>query len=416
MPNVVPFRPYRYTDKAGPLDNLVTQPYDKVTPAMRTTYLNRSLYNFVRIILGEPSSADTDTDNVYTRARQYLQRWTADGMLERDAAPGFYPYFQEFVVPETGERVIRKGFIGLGPVVDYSDGVVHRHEQTLSGPKKDRLDLLRGVRAHLGQIFMLYSDPKQEVDRLLDEASSRPPLASVADDFNAVHRLWRTCNPDVVSSITRVMEDKKLLIADGHHRYETALAFRKENPDLPTAERVMMTFVNMNSPGLRILATHRLVNGLRDLNAAELATKIQSSFQVSTLDSAEALQRRWSQMAPETIRIGVAVAGTDKIFLLEASRQPGQLDVGFLHQALLQGVLGIGEEAVRDEKYLSYVRGLSAAVDGVRQGEAQVAFLLEPTTVEQVADVSFSGGVMPQKSTDFFPKLLSGFTIYNLDD
>ncbi|MCP5119320.1 MAG: DUF1015 domain-containing protein, partial [bacterium] len=339
MAKVLPFQPYRYTGKAGRIEDLVTQPYDKITPSMRTTYLDRSAHNFVRILLGEKQPTDSASDNVYTRAGRHLEDWLDKGILSRDPNPGFYPYFQEFTVPETGERVKRKGFIGLGPVEEYSAGIVHRHEQTLSGPKQDRLELLRATYAHLGQIFVLYEDPQGEVDALLDAAAEGDPLARATDEYEAVHRLWRIDDPDRVATISRLMEDKKLLIADGHHRYETALAFHTEIPALAAAARVMMTFINMHSPGLRVLATHRLVSGLRGLDAGELAKKIEESFLVTTLPSVEALRRSWGEPRPERIRIGVAVAGSDTIYLLEASRGEGQLDVSFLHDVVLEKIL-----------------------------------------------------------------------------
>jgi uncharacterized protein (DUF1015 family) len=385
-------------------ENLVTQPYDKISPAMRSRYLAASPYNLVRVILGEPSPADSDRDNVYTRAAAHLHRWIASGILVRDGEPGVFPYFQEFTVPDTGQRLVRKGFIALGKLEDYSRGVVYRHEQTLSGPKKDRMELLRHTHAHFGQLFMLYPDPAGTVDGLLEEAAERAPLLEVVDEYGAVHRVW---NIGDARRIQELMADKKLLIADGHHRYETALAFRNENPSLAGADRVMMTFVNLHSPGLKILATHRLVSGLQAAALPELP-----DFDVTGIDSIERLKRAWEASGDRTI-IGAAIGS--RLFLLEDRAARGALDVKVLHERLLGEALGIGEEAVRDEKHLRYIRGLDRAVEEARAGAAQIAFLLKPTSIEQVAATSFAGGVMPQKSTDFYPKLLSGLTIYKLD-
>ena len=166
MATVKPFQPYRYTPKAGDPANLLTQPYDKINPAMQAKYLAASPYNLVRVILGERHSSDNPSDNVYTRAAKYLDEWTRDGILAQDLQPGFYAYFQDFAVPDTDERATRMGFIGIGKVEDYAAGVVYRHEQTLSGPKKDRLELLRHTRGHFGQIFMLYPDREGSVDRV----------------------------------------------------------------------------------------------------------------------------------------------------------------------------------------------------------------------------------------------------------
>jgi uncharacterized protein (DUF1015 family) len=410
LAKIYPFQALRYTAQAGPIANLVTQPYDKISPAMQERYLSLSPYNLVRVILGERNPDDNEAANVYTRAAAYLNDWIARGVLARDAAPAIFPYFQDFTVPDTGERLTRKGFIALGAVEDYSAGIVHRHEQTLAGPKKDRLELLRHTHAHFGQIFMLYPDRAGEIDALLDEAAQAAPLAEVIDEYGVGHRMWRVAD---AGRIQGSMADKKLLIADGHHRYETALAFRNENPQLAGADCVMMTFVNMYSPGLKILATHRLVNGIdRSQLPEDFLNRAAADFSVVEIGSLERLRSALERADGPTV-IGAAI-GT-RLFLLESRQPAGELDVRVLHERLLAKALGIGEEAVRDEKHLRYIRGLEPAVAEAQGGRAQIAFLLRPTSIQQVADTSFSGGVMPQKSTDFYPKLLSGMTIYRME-
>jgi len=409
LARIYPFQPYRYSAQAGALEDLVTQPYDKIGLTMRNRYLALSPYNLVRVILGERKPTDSDGDNVYTRAAGYLNEWVAAGILERESEPGVFPYFQEFTDPDSGARLTRKGFIALGAVEDYSAGVVFRHERTLSGPKKDRLDLLRSTRAHCGQLFMLYNDPEGAVDALLDAAAGQPPLAEVKDEYGAAHRLWKIAG---AGQIERLMRDKKLLIADGHHRYETALAFRDENPGLPGADRVMMTFVNMDAPGVKILATHRLVNGIPAEGLPDgFLRAAAEDFQVEEIDSADRLRAAWEDCGDRTV-IGAAIGS--RLFLLQHRHARGELDVRILHERLLGRALGIGDEAVRDERHLRYMRGLELAVEEARRGAARMAFLLKPVSVGQVADISFAGGVMPQKSTDFYPKLLSGLTIYKL--
>jgi uncharacterized protein (DUF1015 family) len=402
MAQVFPFAAYRYGQSAGPLDRLVTQPYDKISPAMKERYLSLSPHNLVRVIL----------EKDYAMAAQTFHDWIAGGILVQDAVPAFYAYFQEFRDPDSGERLLRKGFIGAGQVEEYEAGIVHRHEKTLSGPKKDRLEVLRHTRAHFGQIFMLYPDPEGEVDRIIDEAAGAPALCEVADEYGAVHRLWPMSDRAKTEAIQSLMGQRKLVIADGHHRYETALNFRNESP-LADARRVMMTFVNMHSSGLRILATHRLVSGLGGFDPAALLTHLGALGQVTVHDAAGA-KARLAVYDPARIRMGIVLAGQDRVSVLDAPRA-GALDVGFLHAAILERALGIGEEAVREERYLRYVRGIDAALDAVQSGAAQVGFLLQPTRIEEVADVSFGGGVMPQKSTDFYPKLLSGMAIYRLE-
>jgi uncharacterized protein (DUF1015 family) len=404
MARIFPFQPYRYSPAAGPLAHLVTQPYDKISPEMRARYLALSPFNLVRLILGERFDSDSEKHNVYTRAMGFLKGWIDRGILVRDSEPCLFAYFQEFCVPDTGERLSRTGFIGLGAVEDYSAGIVHRHEQTLSGPKKDRLELLRHTHAHFGQIFMLYSDPERQLDRLLAESAQAKPTAAVTDEYGAEHHLWKISEPSTLEAIQSLMANKKLLIADGHHRYETALAFRNENPAVEGASRVMMTFVNMHSPGLKILATHRLVGGLTNFDAAGFLGRAADTFAVEEVAQLQDVPGG---------AIGAAIG--EKLYLLRLKKPSGKLDVPILHELILRDILGITEEAVRAEQNLRYVRGLDKAIDGARGGAAQIAFLLRPTAIEDVARISFSGGVMPQKSTDFYPKLLSGLTIYKID-
>ena len=384
----------------------MTQPYDKISPEMQARYLSLSPYNVVRIILGERSPEDNEQDNPYTRAAGLLKNWIGSGILEHENEPSVYAYFQKFTAPDTGETMERKGFIGLGAVEDYAAGIVHRHEQTLSGPKKDRMELLRHTCAHFGQIFMLYPDPQLVIDRILEKTAAEAPLMCLEDEYGVTHRVWKISDRGVIARMQALMADKKLLIADGHHRYETALAFRNQNLGLKDAEKVMMTFVNMHSPGLEILATHRVLSGI----SADLVKNIPGR----PLASIDELKQVFRSPAPDRVRIGLALASGD-IRLYERERQPGELDVKVLHEELLGTELGISAEAVRDQKHIDYVRGLDAAYEKVRTGGAQVAFLLEPVSVQQVADVAFGGGVMPQKSTDFYPKLLSGLTIHKLE-
>jgi len=416
LAKIFPFQPYRYSSIAGDLQNLVTQPYDKISPAMRRHYLAASPYNLVRVILPEPQPDDSQNDNVYTRAAATMQEWISSGVWTRDAAPGMFAYFQEFVVPDTGERLVRKGFIALGQVEEYAAGIVFRHEQTLTGPKKDRMELLKHTHTHFEPIFMLYPDPAGAIDALLDAAATAPPIAAVTDEYGAVHRMWKI---GAGADIQALMADRKLLIADGHHRYETAMAFQREHPHLAGAGRMMMAFVNMHSAGLKILATHRLVSGVDMSRFPQVAGGHFEGgdfdvhdFEVSEIASLNALQQAWATGGDRTI-IGAALGG--KLYQLEHRTARGALDVRILHEELLGKALGIGEEAVRDERHLRYIRGLDQALAEVRKGAAQMAFLLKPVSVRQVAETSFGGGVMPQKSTDFYPKLLSGMVMYKLD-
>ncbi|MGH7754415.1 MAG: DUF1015 family protein, partial [Gemmatimonadales bacterium] len=283
MARIYPFRAWRYqAAKAGTaLENLLTQPYDKISPAMQERYYQLSPHNLVRLEKGKPEPGDNGGRNVYARAARWLEDSIRAGVIAPEAQPAIYPYFQEYTAPGTKERRVRKGFIALGQVEDYAAGIVHRHEQTLSRPKLDRLELLRHTRTHTGQLFMIYSDPAGEVDRLLDAVAKRQAPQTVEDDYHAVHRLWTVTEAETITRLQALLADKKLIIADGHHRYETALAYRDEcrsrlcqgspqgtrgkpagqarsDPEAPH-EKVMMTFINMDGPGVTILPTHRVV-------------------------------------------------------------------------------------------------------------------------------------------------------------
>src|SRR5467141_75282 len=222
MAQVHPFRAFRYNPARAALDRVLTQPYDKISAAMQEKYYAADPHNLITIEKGRVFPNDSPQNNVYTRAASALQDWIRSNIVVQDPAPSFYGYTQEYTVPGTEDRCTRRGFIGAGKLEDYSAGVVFRHEQTLSGPKADRLELLRHTRTRTGQLFMLYSDAASRIDALLDVAAHGKPEVEIRDEYDVVHRLWPVTDPGVIESVQREMKDKKLVIADGHHRYETA--------------------------------------------------------------------------------------------------------------------------------------------------------------------------------------------------
>src|SRR4029079_8487629 len=228
MAKIFPFRSLRYALNKVPIEKVVTQPYDKISKEMQDRYYALHPNNIIRIILGKPTPEDTPSNNVYTRAAAYLKEWRASGVLEQLQAPAFFVYYQRFTVPGTNEVRVRKGFVGAGQLEDYKNKVVFPHERTLTGPKKDRLELLRHTRTQFEQIFMLYEDPEQQIDRKLDEIARQKPDIQIEDEYGVQHTVWIVSDPQAVGFIQQQMADKKMIIADGHHRYETALAFREE--------------------------------------------------------------------------------------------------------------------------------------------------------------------------------------------
>jgi uncharacterized protein (DUF1015 family) len=405
---------------------------------MQEAYYQRSPFNLVRIILGKPEQSDAERgESVYTRAARDFSAWRKQGVLAQEKGPCIFAYAQRFKVPGTEMIKERRGFIALGKLHDYAEKVVFRHEQTLSKPKSDRLNLLKATHAHFGQIFMLYSDPARSVEKILYDGAG-PADAEVTDEYGVLHRIWKVIDPAAISMLTAAMADKKLIIADGHHRYETALNYSKEHapaevesstaglpqPAYPEAA-VMMTFVNMDSDGLVILPTHRVVHSLAGFDPAALTRTAEEFFTVTSLPAADAS----SYINTLTHQQGTAfVAVTRSGALLLRSRpepvaaalahlpeRQRQLDLSCLHSIVLDRLLGLDAEKVREQTNLRYLRDAAEAVDQVRRAEADVVFLTNPVSMEQLKEVAFAGDVMPQKSTDFFPKLLSGLTIYALD-
>jgi uncharacterized protein (DUF1015 family) len=441
MASIYPFRAWRYNQTAVQLQDVVTQPYDKISPAMQEAYYQRSPYNLVRIILGLPELFDAERgENVYTRAARDLKAWREQSILVQEKDPCIFAYAQRFRVPGSDEIKERRGFIAIGKLHEYADQVVFRHEQTLSKPKSDRLNLLKATRAHFGQIFMLYSDPAGTVERILYDGAG-PADAEVTDEYGVFHRVWRVSDPSVVRMVVSTMADKKLIIADGHHRYETALNYSKEHapaapaktehsannlphPAYPEAA-VMMTFVNMDSDGLVILPTHRVVHSLSSFEPTAFAKAAEQFFTVEKLPESPAasyidtLQKQNGTAFVAITRSGAfllrskpdAVAGA--LSTLPENRR--QLDLTHLHTIILDRLLGLDAEKVREQTNIRYLRDAPEAVDQVQRGEADVTFLTNPVTMEQLREVAFAGSVMPQKSTDFYPKLLSGLTIYALE-
>jgi uncharacterized protein (DUF1015 family) len=442
MAEIFPFHAYRYHLQRVKLADVVTQPYDKITAAMQERYATVSPYNLIAVEKGKPSPKDSAADNVYTRAEKALEQWIRDGVMVRDSRPGIYVYFQEYAVPGTTERRTRKGLIALGRVEDYANRVIFRHELTHTGPKADRLELLRHTRTHTGQLFMLHSDPQRRIDSLIDETAARSHPEEAQDEYGVVHRIWPVFEPQIIADIVRAMTSQKLVIADGHHRYETALAYRDEcrakgaggDGNAPY-EKAMMTFFNTHGEGLLILPTHRLVRNLPSFDLGSFRRKISPvfdeedyAFGSEAARSAACVRFERDLRASGEIgrAFGMYAGGSFTLLRLRRdadlqkllpnlSAAQRKLDLVLLHRVLLEEGLGITPAAVTAEQNISYEREIGAALDAVDRKRAQVCFLLNPVGVGQVMEIALAGEVLPQKSTDFYPKLLSGLTLYRLD-
>ncbi|MBI3268416.1 MAG: DUF1015 domain-containing protein [Planctomycetes bacterium] len=445
MAKVLPFRGIFYDrNKVPNLDLVVTQPYDKIDAALQEQYYERHPHNIVQVTRGKDLPGDNDAENKYVRAGRTLDAWLREGVLVRDARPALYAYFQTFAAASGGPPRTRKGFVALGVLAGYDEGV-HAHEKTLLAPKTDRMNLMRAAQGvTCGHIFMLYSDPERAVNALLDAATAGPADLEAHDDFGETHRLWRIVDPATIGRVQAAMADKEVVIADGHHRYEVALQFRDEMrakglryDGNETPEARMMTFVAFDDPGLLILPTHRLVKDVAGFSAPELLAGLRRTFEVAEypFPSLSAERRARTEFLKDLKvgesgrhRLGCAVQGMDRYYLLTLKNEsvldaplPGnpsaacrRLDVSILHSLILEPLLGLSADKVEREQHLSYKRHAEDALDLVQDGESQAAFLLNPTRLEQVRAISTGGERMPQKSTDFYPKLLSGLVLNRL--
>jgi uncharacterized protein (DUF1015 family) len=411
MAKVYPFRSLRYALERIPIEKVVTQPYDKISKEMQERYYSSHPNNIVRIVFGKGIPDDTPSNNVYTRAAAYLAGWREQGVLQQTPEPAFYVYFQRFTVPGESEIRTRKGFVGLGQLEDYANKVVFPHERTLTGPKKDRLELLRHTRTQFEQIFMLYEDESRGIEHVIDQAANHNPDIHIKDEYGVEHTMWTLTDRQSVEFIQAQMADRRLIIADGHHRYETALAYRDEMNGARGSDRIPMCFFNMHSPGLAILPTHRVVANLPDFDARKLFERVSRFFDTSTGPGVTIGVFTADRLSQVCLRPSVDLSS----LMPDLSRTQRTLDVVILHRLILESCLGISEDAVKKESHITYVRERDAAINDVRQGRAQAAFLLNPTRLDQMRDIAYEGNVMPQKSTDFYPKVLSGLTMYAME-
>ncbi len=391
MANLYPLRALRYTEKAGSLNELATLPYDVIGPELEADYLARSPYNFVSLILPHGD---------YAGAAARMRSWIGEGVLAEDAEDALFVYEQVFPSPADGAALTRRGFIGLSDTEDYGR-TVFRHERTMSGPKEDRYRLLEAAKVQFDSIFMLFPDEDGRVEATLAAVCATPHDGEYFDQEKTLHRIWRVTSPEWIAELARLMSPKPLLIADGHHRYETAL--RMGHP------RTMMTFVSLQSPGLRSFATHRIVHSVEGYSDATFLEKLSRTGVVRPAGRPEEFVQRPSGR----MRFGALLAsGYWEVEIPEAA---AELNVSSLQERILTPLLGITPEVVAAGTRLRYRRTLPEAIAEVREHGAQIAFLLEDLPVDAVARVSFSGVCLPQKSTFFYPKLGSGLVMFPLE-
>jgi uncharacterized protein (DUF1015 family) len=421
MAEVVPVRALSYDPaRAGPLDALIAPPYDVVSEADRAALLAKSPYNIVRVDLPQGDPAQK-----YANAARELRGWVEQGILRRDPAAAFYRYHQVFSLG--GREHTRRGFVSGIRLRRFEEGVVLPHERTLSGPRLDRLALSRACRTNLSQVFAVYSDPGGAIDAEFSAVESRPPEMEGRLGDGVVHRIWRLTDRNARRRIAAALADKRVYIADGHHRYETMLAIRDELKSQARSPRSSIEYgsmflTSMDDPGLSILPTHRVVHGLAGFDLSRFLERLRARFEVRELaaDAAAGLRA-----PPEQREGSYLLASQGRFFSLslrpgEENAAPGpaplrRLDVPILHTLILEQMLGIDRSAQERQTNLRYVKDPKTALEESRRPEVQAAFLLNPTRIEQLKAVADAGEVMPQKSTFFYPKLASGLLLDPID-
>ena len=425
MVQILPFRGIRY---AGSYVDATTfsPPFDVISPQERRRYFQSNPYNVVRLTLG-PREGDCDW---YPEAARTLRRWLDAGVLCRDKEPRLYGYEQHFD-SQDGRRAVRSGFFCRVQLCEWRVGI-YPHERTRVGPRADRLCLTRAMRANMSPVFGLYRDPGREIGRRV--VSCRAPEVDVLDREGVRHVLWPVAEADVIASVADLMTERHVVIADGHHRYETALAYRAERraaegdpAEARPYDYVLMYLTAIEDPGLEILATHRVVHADMPLDPQGLLRALQSVFSVEACDGAESLAREVAKAGGETVAIGLCLgAGGHWVLRLrdrEAAhraadhvpRAQSELDVCVLQNLILEPHLGLSAETLATSDQVEYTIDATEACARVRDSSATAAFILNPTALDQVWDAAVSGLTMPQKSTYFYPKLLTGLVFHPLD-
>lgn len=436
MARIKPFCGIRYNMDLVNIEDVITQPYDRIDANMQRSYHHKSPYNIVRLILGYDIPEPGQVSDKYERAKNLFNTWISSGILHQDHEPSLYVYEQEFELK--GKYFSRLSLIADVQLVEFSKGIILPHEDTLSKPKEDRLKLLEKTKVNLELVFMLYQDRNMEIVRMLRSyIKDRQPLFDIRDDLGVRSCLWRLSDTLLAEQIAAWFDDKKLYIADGHHRYESSIIYRDEmlRLDADDVEKpydyIMSALVSIDDPTLKILPTHRAVFGIDNFDLQDFLSKVSVNFEVincgqsfemvlECMRTPEAGDRK-----PPYVKIGFFCEGNGNFFVfkLKEGQRPEELidgpysiewknlDVAVLHKLILDEILGITEEKLSSQSNIKYVRELSELYDMVVEGEAQMAFVLNPTRTEQVRNICEHGEKMPQKSTDFYPKMLTGLVI-----
>lgn len=417
----------RYTPEAGDPNTLVCPPYDIISAKQREQLVKNSPYNMVRLELPDGG------EERYHEAGKALRDWLEKGILKCDGEDSVYIY--EMLFSANGERKRLKGFAALVRLTDFSEGIVLPHEETLSKAKQDRFELMDETYCNFSQIYSLYNDENGSVYGLIDGCSKGLPETEVTDANGTVHRIWRSSDRETIQKLTEAFADKKLYIADGHHRYETALNFHKklcaEGKDVPGGQSgyIMMLLVNMDNPGLTVFPTHRIVRGLESFSAEKVFNDCRQYFTVAEAPSQERMQAALNKLYEEGKKAFAMYVGCGKCYVMTLTDEnavkgllPDKsdaycgLDVSVLHSLVLERILGIDRENMANQKNLVYTRSLDEALSAVDMDGADCSFILNPTKISEICSVAAASEKMPQKSTYFYPKPITGLVMNNFGD
>jgi len=420
MLEIRPFPAVIYnSDKIDDLTKVTTPPYDVISPEEQDFYYTLDPYNIIRIILGKDFPHDSYKENKYSRAARFFREWLKVGILKKEKHPAIYVYDQEYTL--RGKRKKRRGFMALMRLEDLESGIVFPHEETFPGPQEDRLRLLKSCHANLSPIFSLYSDPSFSLDEGLKVSKT---LANLKDRDGVGHRLGRIRDEHKIIRICQMMKDKKIFIADGHHRYKTALAFRNEERERASSpggeDFVLMYFLNMESDAPAVLPVHRMLGNLKAEELIRIKSRIKDFFRVQILERKKgdkAAEKKIMQMigiAEETPRFGMYL-GDDKYYILTLKRKPSLWEVD---SAVLDGILKeiLKNKTLRRGEEIDFVKDARQALNLVEKGRYQMTLLLKPLSLKKLKQVCLSGRTMPPKTSYFYPKLLTGLLMRDLKD
>lgn len=429
MAEIKAFKGLRYTEKAGDISRLACPPYDVIDAEEGQRLSDKSPYNLIRLELPVMGGSENLSD--YRGAADTLRSWLKEGVLKCDGEEGIYIYEMEF--DADGVRRSVKGFVSLVKLEPFSKGVILPHEETLSRAKADRLNLMKATGCNFSQIYSLYTDEDNSVFSLIDSASRREPDNRFTDGDNVSHKMWVINDKDFIAQLTEKMADKKLFIADGHHRYETALSYKKyaeENLDeTGSSEYVTMMLVNMENTGLVVFPTHRIVRNLQSFDYNALCEKCRDYFETTPYLNREKGEQGLAQAYDEGKKAFVMFTGDNNYTLMvlkdpeimddvipDGCKALRRLDVSVLHSLVLERIFGIDRENMAKQINLTYTRSGDEAIAAVDGKRANCCFLLNPTRVGEIRDVAEAGGKMPQKSTYFYPKLATGLVMNKIFD